>query len=264
MFKVKRKLGQGGFGTIYLVKQRSTKELLAAKRVKKMEVSQLINSTKDGPVPIEIWALSNLSHPNIIKLHSTVELDKHWVLMMEYDSDYTDLFKFTAKYGALSESVTKGIFTQVHRAVTYCFNQGIDHRDIKDENILVHRTTGHVKLLDFGSASLFDPRVPYKIARGTEVFLPPEFFSTRIYMPLEGMVWSFGCLLYTMLSGAIPFTDWQSVLHTEVDLVNVSSQCKEFVTRCLEKDRGRRICYNELKSHRWMTENVVNLRPRIS
>lgn len=144
-FKLKKELGSGGFGQVYLVKRRKDEKLFAAKQIKKKWITQSVTlaNSKQKPLPMEIWTLTGLSHPNIITLFTHFELKLHWIMVLDYDQNYDDLFNHISKRGALEESAAKKVFKQVHMAADYLFTVGIDHRDIKDENILIHSDTGN-------------------------------------------------------------------------------------------------------------------------
>ena len=257
-FKIKKKLGQGGFGKVYLVSRKADQKLLAVKRVEKSKVSVLVESTA-GILPLELYCLKNLRHDNIVQTHGYLETKFHWNIFMEYLPNTMDLFDFVEEKKRLCESLARDIFIQIHDAVTYCLSLGIDHRDIKDENILIDTTTNKIKLIDFGSASLYDRSTPYTIGRGTEVFLPPEFFYKGYFYPIEGTTWALGCLVYKMVMGYYPFGSSEEVVDCKPRIVKVSPMCRSFLKLCLVRDPLERIEYKYLLKHPWFSLDRTHL-----
>ena len=197
-FQVKQKIGEGGFGKVYLVARKSDSKLLAAKKLDKSRIHHLAQTRSQGLIPLEIYCLNGLRHENIISVHGYVETKRAWYLVMEYCETSVDLFNFILQRGALSEKLSRDILLQVYSAVSYCFSEGVDHRDVKDENILINISSHKIKLVDFGSASLYHKNTPYTHPRGTSIFLPPEFYKTGSYLPLDAATWALGCLVYRM------------------------------------------------------------------
>ena len=153
---------------------------------------------------------------------------------------------------ALTPPLLRYVLAQVYSAVTFCLQNGVDHRDVKDQNILINKNTHHVQLIDFGGASIVTRDTVYTTIQGTEVFLPPEAFNIHGYTPLEGSVWGLGCLLYCMVCGRPPFKSKREVVQLEVVYPTfLSASCMDFIKVCLMKERGRRMRYEEISSHCW-------------
>lgn len=257
-FKIKKTLGQGGFGKVLLVSRKADQKLLAVKRVNKRRVSTLVESS-DGVLPLELYCLKKLRHDNIIQPHGYMETKHHWNIFMEYIPDSMDLFDFVELKKRLCEALARDIFIQVHDAVTYCLSLGIDHRDIKDENILINTLTHQVKLIDFGSASIYDKSSPYSIGRGTEIFLPPEFFYRGYFYPIDGTTWALGCLAYKMVMGYYPFGGAEDVIAASPRIAKVSPMCKSFIKLCLVRNPAERMEYRNILKHPWFSINRTHL-----
>ena len=87
-----------------------------------------------------------------------------------------DLFNYIDHYGAMRTTAdAANIVTQLIEACYYLAREGVDHRDLKDENILYNPVTKKIKIIDFGSASALTTDAYYTY-QGTDVYLPPEFY----------------------------------------------------------------------------------------
>ena len=98
------------------------------------------------------------------------------------------------------------------QAINHCLKNKVDHRDLKDENLLVNPDNFHVKLIDFGSASQLTERA-YTRFQGTDVYLPPEWYTRHSYMALPATSWAIGCLIFPCLSGDSPFATRDEVIN---------------------------------------------------
>lgn len=123
-----------------------------------------------------------------------------------------DLYDYTNKYGALTETSAKKVFRQV---VEICNNlhmtAGVLHRDIKDENVLINITTLEVKLIDFGCATSYEEKEFHHFS-GTPEFTAPEVFTVGKYRPESSTVWTLGTFLYVLTIGDIPFEKTDQII----------------------------------------------------
>ena len=143
------------------------------------------------------------------------------------------------------------------------YRLGIDHRDIKDENILYNSENRRIKLIDFGSASSTENQ-PYKRLQGTDVYIPPEFYSNNEYYSYEATCWAIGCLSFTILNGDSPFQTKEEVAQCKqirwiVDPVSLDPNALHFVTACLLIDARKRIKISALSSHPWIVFSAYPL-----
>lgn len=119
--------------------------------------------------------MSNLDHPNIIKLYETFEDDKNIYLVMEI-CEGGELFDRIIDRGFFSEVDARTIFTQIMQAINYCHSKNISHRDLKPENFLflTKHDDSPIKVIDFGLSKNFDHSSAMTTKAGTPYYISPE------------------------------------------------------------------------------------------
>ena len=148
-------------------------------------------------------------------------------------------------------------------AIKYLHKFGIVHRDLKLENIMMSDSSDNAmpKIVDFGLAKIIGPGATAMEPFGTLGYVAPEVLLKKPYN-FSCDVWSFGCCLYALLSGSLPF-DHESQKETirmtvEDKLVfdlpcweNLSSNCKDLISQLLVKDPAKRITLDQALKHPW-------------
>jgi TolB-like protein/tetratricopeptide (TPR) repeat protein len=203
----------------------------------------------------EARLLASLNHPNIAVIHDIIEQEAFGYLVLEYVPGQT-----------LAEQITKGplkpqkalkIALQITKAVAAAHEHDVIHRDLKPGNIKI-TPDGRVKVLDFGLAKAVGGESSEK---PTTVTQPGRVMGTPAYMSPEQArgkptdkrsdIWSFGCIMYQMLTGHLPFegetaTDTLArIIEREPDWgmlpEETPSNIRVLLRRCLEKDLRRRL-----------------------
>lgn len=166
----------------------------------------------------------------------------------------------------LKEEEAFRIFRQIVSAVDYLHQNGISHRDLKPENILLD-SKRNIKIIDFGLSNTYKPGELLKTACGSPCYAAPEMIAGKMYNGLATDIWSCGIILYTMLSGHLPFDDknasslYKKILEDELVIPKYFSQsARDIVLHVLNKDPNKRYSIEQIVAHQWynITENKVN------
>ena len=252
-----RHLGEGGCGKVWLVEHKTNKTLHVVKMINDIKCYRKTwCEERQMMIPDEIILWKPLSHPNLLNLEDTYLENDTWFILMEYVPGFIDLFDYIDRRGPVNTNAVRYILSQILNTIYYLMSQDIDHRDIKDENILFNPTTRQIKLIDFGSASLIIPDTHYTIFQGTDVYMPPEFYHTGKYNPLSGMTWTVGCLVYVLLNGDKPFPSKDHVIrYKTLNYLNknLDKESKCFLEDLLMLDVNKRYNIIDLINHPWMS-----------
>ena len=140
------------------------------------------------PDEVTIWeGLEQDEH--IVQLVESYLERGHWILVTEYLTGYLDLFDYNITIKKLPLSEVKAILRQVIKTCQRLIEVGVDHRDIKDENLLYNPETRHVKLLDFGSASRITPDLTYNHIQGKlQMFLSFDMHVSNFTCKIVALV----------------------------------------------------------------------------
>lgn len=220
-FKPVRVLGKGAYGKVILVKDQKSSKLYAMKTLKKAEI--LINDIDVINLNVERTfaerkILSQLEHPNIVKLFYSFHDQNKLYLVLQYVPG-GELFYHLKEYGTLSEDTVSFYAAEISCALKFLHDKGIVYRDLKPENCLLNER-GHLILTDFGLSkrgidgeeSNNDPNDKNEESIYTlhSIIGTPEYCAPEILQGLpynKNCDWySLGCLLYDMLIGKPPYT----------------------------------------------------------
>ena len=140
----------------------------------------------------------------------------------------------------------------------------VAHRDLKPENILLDEDN-NVKLADFGLSNIMRDGIFLYSSCGSPNYAAPELINGKYYNGSSIDIWSCGVILYTLLTGSLPFNEKQTAkLYQKIRECryiipeNVSDKAKDLIYRMLQKDPLNRISISEIKQHKWFS-NKLNL-----
>jgi serine/threonine protein kinase len=222
-YRLIRKLGEGGMGTVYLAEHKLMRRQVAIKMIR---TGYLGNANLIERFRREVRAAASLSHPNIVTAYDADEVSGFHFLAMEY-VDGESLAALLARLGPLPVADACNYIRQAARGLEFAHANGMVHRDIKPHNLILTRD-GLVKILDFGLArirtdedadrALNDPdtgSVQSQNERlsltgtvmGTADYVAPEQARDSRHVDGRADIYSLGCSLYHLISGCVPFPD---------------------------------------------------------
>ena len=258
-YEIVSALGAGGMGEVYRATDTNLKRQVA---IKVLPARVAIDPDRLARFRREAELLAALNHSNIAHIFGLETSNESPALVMELVEGPTLAARLAKGPIPLAEALA--IARQIAEAVEAAHEQGIVHRDLKPANVKV-RSDGVVKILDFGLAKAFDP---VGAAAGSSMptvsmaaTLPGVVLGTPAYMSPEQArgdpagrqadIWSFGVVLYEMLTGVSPFrrpttTDTlASVVGVEPDYStlpsNIPAIARQLIRRCLAKDQKLRL-----------------------
>lgn len=252
-----KKLGAGGFGEVWTGMRIYDQAPVAIKYIKKSKVVEwsIYNGKK---IPMEISLMIHIGyHQNIIQIYDWLECENYFVIMIEKPKNSIDLFDYITNEVVLSEKKSKGLMKQVLDAVDYCHTKGVVHRDIKDENFVIDKDTGIMKLIDFGGATWLDEDKVYKEYDGTRVYSPPEWISQQWYRAIPLTTWSLGILLYDMVQGNIPYEKDSQITSGKLKFSRhpITTDCRYLIQWCLQMNPENRPTLYQIRMHPWMRQS---------
>ena len=277
-YKYGRLIGQGAFGKVNLGLNVLTGRVVAIKSFNKSNLNS--NSENMKKIKYETNLMKKLNHPNITKILELFEDKEYILIIMEYING-GNLFSFLKKHRKVSEKTAKLLYRQIILGIKYMHEQGIVHRDIKLENILID-LNNNIKICDFGIGRvLSSPAQPLFDQCGTPMYIAPEILLCSKEKGYKGFpvdIWSSGIVLYILLSGTLPFsfknssesisesneskideennnsTELQySIINKEPKKIeNISKEGEDLLKKILKKNPEKRITCEEILNHPWM------------
>eukprot|EP01103_Thecamoeba_quadrilineata_P010528 TRINITY_DN229_c0_g3_i1.p1 TRINITY_DN229_c0_g3~~TRINITY_DN229_c0_g3_i1.p1 ORF type:complete len:784 (+),score=170.24 TRINITY_DN229_c0_g3_i1:73-2424(+) len=259
-YDLKQELGKGTFSVVRLGINKKTGKKSAIKIINK----KITNIETKQMLETEINILQRVDHPNVIGLQSMYETKTHLFLVMEY-VEGGELFDRIIERGCFSEKDAANIIRQILEAVKYLHSLGVVHRDLKPENVLcATKEALDVKIADFGLSKILDGdnKQVLQTCCGTPSYAAPELLLCEGYAePVD--TWAVGVILYTLLSGCLPFF---GETHTELferilagafsfpdpEWTNISESAKSLVSSLLTANPNKRLTADQALKHPWI------------
>jgi len=244
-FEIRRRLGTGGFGNVYLAWDPLIRRKVALKTC----------DTEDPPVrerfAREARLAGGLDHPNIVRIYDFRDDERPWFLVQEF-LDGEDLSQRVARRSPMSLDEKLRLLEEIADALAFAHGRGVVHRDVKPANIRV-LSDGRVKILDFGIARSLDD-APSTTRPGTTIgslgYLPPEQIEGGPVDPRSDL-FALGIVAYELLAGHRPFDGsgigelFLRILHDDPEpltsfLPDVPPALDGLVLECLAKEPAQR------------------------
>ncbi|XP_069751552.1 ribosomal protein S6 kinase alpha-1 isoform X1 [Narcine bancroftii] len=201
-FELLKVLGQGSFGKVFLVRKikvPDSGQLYAMKVLKKatLKVRDRVRTKLERDILVDV------NHPFIVKLHYAFQTEGKLYLILDFLRG-GDLFTRLSKEVMFTEEDVKIYLAELALALDHLHSLGIIYRDLKPENILLDEE-GHIKLTDFGlSKEAVDHEKKAYSFCGTVEYMAPEVVNRRGHTHSADW-WSYGVLMFEMLTGSLPF-----------------------------------------------------------
>ncbi|CAK9086783.1 Calcium-dependent protein kinase 16 [Durusdinium trenchii] len=245
-----KELGTGGFGVVYLVREKTTGLQRVIKTVDTARLTErLLENMRE-----EIQVLRDLDHPNIIRLFEYGEdVAEHKIHLLMERLSGGDLDELLERSGRLSEELVARLTRQVLSGIVFCHAHGVVHRDLKPGNImlacpdlqqmsprwlagslcvpeLLEEGSYDCKIIDFGLAKTFDPSDPSSgitDVNGTPAYMAPEICLRAGKYGAKSDVWSIGVMAYELLTGCLPFGDASDYAGGFRELFEITKQYRD-------------------------------------
>ncbi|XP_068729199.1 MAP/microtubule affinity-regulating kinase 3-like isoform X1 [Montipora capricornis] len=258
-YRLIKTIGKGNFAKVKLAKHVPTGKEVAIKIIDKTQ----LNPSSLQKLFREVRIMKFLDHPNIVKLYEVIETDKTLYLVMEYASG-GEVFDYLVAHGRMKEKEARSKFRQIVSAVQYCHQKHVIHRDLKAENLLLDGDM-NIKIADFGFSNEFTPGNKLDTFCGSPPYAAPELFQGKKYDGPEVDVWSLGVILYTLVSGSLPF-DGQNLKELRERVLRgkyripfyMSTDCENLLKRFLVLNPTKRSRLEQIMSDKWMNLGYDN------
>ncbi|KAJ3274948.1 Kinesin-like protein kif22 [Terramyces sp. JEL0728] len=293
-------LGDGAFGFVFTAVTIATNVEVAVKFIVRSKIYKEGWVQEKGVfLPAEVATLKKLEHPNIIKYIEHITDDLYILLITElhgtpwdasnleltparnpgikfkfkpYTTKYksrtsADLFECIDAHTAIPTRIGKMLFAQIILACDYLHSNGLVHRDIKDENIVVDAAY-RIKMIDFGSTSTIPTRKEDYFQRynGTPHFAAPEIVKGHRYKGPEAEIWALGVLLYTIIFGENPFQGSDDILAYRGKFQYprpIDNELKNLIENMLFIDPKRRFDLQRVKNHSWLRDSLAQVKLQV-
>ncbi|KAM9335454.1 serine/threonine-protein kinase MARK2 isoform 2-T2 [Symphorus nematophorus] len=252
-YRLLKTIGKGNFAKVKLARHILTGKEVAVKIIDKTQ----LNSSSLQKLFREVRIMKMLNHPNIVKLFEVIETEKTLYLVMEYASG-GEVFDYLVAHGRMKEKEARAKFRQIVSAVQYCHQKCIVHRDLKAENLLLDADM-NIKIADFGFSNEFTLGNKLDTFCGSPPYAAPELFQGKKYDGPEVDVWSLGVILYTLVSGSLPF-DGQNLKELRERVLRgkyripfyMSTDCENLLKKFLILNPSKRGSLEQIMRDRWM------------
>ena len=244
-YEILSTVGTGGMADVYRARDTVLKRLVAVKVLKEEFSSDAGFVAKFRR---EAQAVGALNHPNIVGVFDVGEQNGMYYIVMEL-VEGINLKKYIEKAGAMGEREAVEVAMQVAKGLEAAHEQGIIHRDIKPQNIIISRE-GKIKVADFGIARMVSTETSTTSSMGSVHYISPEQ-ARGSACDARSDIYSLGITLYEMVTGQVPFDGESSVSvalkHVQEKILppgelvpDISLNLEKIILKCTQKNPGFR------------------------
>ena len=230
-----------------------------------LEILRLKLENLDSEIKLEIELLSKMNHKNIVKYYGYCKNKNSINIILEYCSKGS-LLNLLKDFKHFDENMIKRYISQILDGLEYLHFHNIIHRDIKCANILLDKN-GVCKLTDFGVAKIMKEDMNLLSSwKGTPNWMAPEIMASSSSTRYSD-IWSIGCIIIEMFQGEPPYNDKkelsdfiQIIKNKELPKIpnEMSTQLKDFVSKCLVYEPNKRFNVYQLKRHAFLKDCYNN------
>lgn len=256
-YQILKELGRGGMGIVFQAHDKALREQVAIKIL-----SPLLSNNPEAleRMKREVSAARRITHPNVIRIHDIAEIGGLNYVSMEYFQG-TNLKEFLKKTGSLSLMQAFEIAGQICDGLEAAHRQGVIHRDLKSQNIIINNAN-QIKIIDFGLAhsTHFEGMTATGLIMGTPEYMAPEQVEGK-RVDERADIYSLGIILYELFTGRVPFTGDSAIavgfkqlkedpLPPRKIAPHLPAEIEAVILKCLQKiPSSRYASLAELKAH---------------
>ena len=261
MFEFNTVIGKGGFGKVWKVQYKKTKEFFALKEMSKRKI---LDKKSEKSINSERKFLSILNHPFIVNMHYAFQDNDNLYLVMDMLSG-GDLRYHCSRYRTFSEEQTRFFIACIAYSLEYIHSNNVIHRDIKPENLVLDEK-GYVRITDFGIAK-YNTLDNSSETSGTPGYMSPEVMNAENHsFPAD--FFAVGVIGYEFLMGSRPYNGKdrkeikEKIFTEKVEIKKDemksgwSDDVVDFINRLIERNKEERLGskngFQELKEHQWL------------
>ena len=215
-YTIEKELGEGGFGITYRARDNHG-NFVVIKTLNDAIQKRADFAKFQQDFLNEAIKLAKCSHPHIVQIYEVIHENDLWCMVMEY-IDGEDLGSFVENQGVLSETEALRYIQQIGSALTVVHNNGLLHRDIKPQNIMLRSGKSEAVLIDFGIAREFTPNLTKTHTKIlSDGFAPIEQYDARAKRGAFTDVYALAATLYSVLTGELPTISPMRAIGTELE-----------------------------------------------
>ena len=261
MFEFITVIGKGGFGKVWKVQYKKTKEYFALKEMSKRKI---LDKKSEKSINSEMKFLSILNHPFIVNMHYAFQDNDNLYLVMDMLSG-GDLRYHCSRYRTFSEEQTRFFIACITYSLEYIHSNNVIHRDIKPENLVLDEK-GYVRVTDFGIAK-YNTKDNSSETSGTPGYMSPEVMNAENHT-FTADFFAIGVIGFEFLMGYRPYNgknrqeikekifSGQVIISPEQKKNGWSDDVLDFINKLLERNKESRLGaingFQELKEHQWL------------